>query len=254
MKNIRLIILLAAFNTLLTADNNKTAYHIEFGFERSTYSDNRYTDTQEYIQTKFPYSDKIVILRAENIDRYGKNDKNIAGEIYFKLDNQKYGFVQFSTSPTSNFMPQYSLGAHIYKGVNPVEFGFGYEFSKYRDQNINMIVPEYRYYLPNDWYFTQVLYYVIDNKSFAISNKIGKEAEGRYEYHIGYIYNDSNEAVEGLDMFENTESNRFEIAGEKQISQDWLIGANLSKEFYKNTKTLYKFNKPSFLFYLRRYL
>jgi len=254
MKKIKILILFIVLNSVLFAQDNNLTRHLEIGFERSTYSDDRYTDKTEYIQTKFPYQDKIVVLTAQNIDRYGKNDKNIAGEIYFKLDDKKSGFIDFSVSPTSNFMPEYSLGMHIYKGIDPVEFGFGYEFSKYSNQNINMIVPEYRYYLPHDWYFGQALYYVIDNQSFAVLNKIGKEVEYNYEYHIGYVYSDSNEAVEELNMFENTTSNKFELAGEKRISEDWLIGANLSKEFYKNTKTLYKFNKPSFLIYLKKYL
>lgn len=247
-----MLIIIIALNSALVAEENKPTYHLEIGFEKLTYSDDRYIDKTEYMQVKFPYTDKIIVLAVQNIDKYGKNDKNIEGEIYFELDDKQSGSIGFSASPTSNFMPIYSLWTHMYKGIDPVELGFGYQFSKYSNQNINTIVPEYRYYLPNDWYSNQAFYYVLDNKSFALSNKIGKDVENRYKYHIGYIYSDSKEGVEGLDMFANTKSNRYETAGEIYINRYWIFGANLSKEFYKNSNTGYKFDKASALLYIRR--
>lgn len=239
-------------NNKINEQNNENEKHIEVGFEHNSYSDRRYQDQKEYIQAKFPYLDKTIVLTAENISKFNKNDKNIAGELYFKSDNKKWGFINVSASPTSNFMPKYTLGIHLYKGIDSIEMGLGYEYTKYPNQNAHTLMPEYRYYLPNNWYINQTLYYVINNKSFAILNKIGKEAEKKYKYHIGYIYGDSNEAIEAQDMFKNTTSNRFELAGELYIWQNWSIGSNLSKEYYKNNETGYKFNKSGAFIYLRR--
>lgn len=230
----------------------KKKHHLEIGVENNSYSDDRFKDRREYIQTKFPYHDKTAVIRVEDIERYNKNDKNIDAEIYFELTHKKWGYFHFSVSPTSNFMPKYSIGAHIYKGYKNIEAGIGYEFSAYADQNINMFIPEYRYYLPNSWYINQTFYYVLENHSYAVSNTIGKEVENRYKYHITYVYSDSNEAIEAQDMYENTISNRFELGGEKQINEDWVMGGNISKEFYKNTKTGYRFNKPGLFVYIRR--
>lgn len=232
--------------------SDKKKHFIEIGVENYSYLDDRLKDKREYIQTKFPYRNQTVVLRTEEIDRYHKNDKNIDTEIYFESTNKKWGFFHLSFSPTANFMSKYAIGTHIYKGYQNIEVGIGYEFSAYTNQNINMLTPEYRYYLPNAWYIHQTLYYILENQSYAISNTIGKEVENRYKYYITYVYSDSNEAIEAQDMYENTISNRLEVGSEKQINEDWVVWGNLSKEFYQNTNTDYRFDKFGFLICLRR--
>ncbi len=205
---------------------------LEIGGIFYDYSDTRYSDNTFYIQYETPIKEYVAVGRLQETWRYGLRDTKLQADLYRAFKNFWWGYVTFSFSPEANFMPIVNTGAHIYKDIDWLELGFGYEYSHYRTADVHMLIPEYSIFFLQGFTWMQKLYYVPASASYALVSQLGYESNCHYKIQGEYTWSDSNEYIENNDAFQNSKSHMWRFSGEYRFRPEWTVGGALSYSNY----------------------
>ncbi len=204
------------------------------GYTRAKYSDRRYEDYTHYIEATLDISNKPLYLRISRTSRYGLTDTKIEGEFYPTLPKPYWGYFNFSYTPNDKFFSKYSLGWHQYYSYKSWQFGAGYTYSKYKRASIQLLSSEYSYYFTDLLYAKQSLRYIPSNKSWAILNQVKKESTKKtLGWYMNFTIANSNEYIENSNILRGTSSKSLEIGLEYPIKDNFTIGTNIDKSWFK---------------------
>jgi len=233
-------------------DKKHLAEHMAgIGFQRASYSDDRYRDRTNYIEMTLPIQEYTLYLKIQDTDRYNLNDKKILGEFYPKLPDPQWGYLSFSYTPDTDFFSQYSLGWHHFYGWKNWQFGVGYEWSRYNDEDISLLSAEYSYYFTEFLFVQQVVYYVPDNHSWALKNELKYHTPEHLEWYIDYIVSHSNEEISETNIMMGTDIDHLKFGGEYPVTKHYSIGGNAGREWLKDERNSY--SRDYFEFFIRLY-
>jgi len=214
-------------------------YMTGVGIKNADYSDNRYKDRTKYLEMTLPINEYTLYLKIEDTDRYGLNDKKIYGEFYPKLPDPQWGYLSFSYTPDADFLSRYSIGWHHFYGWMNWQFGAGYDWSRYQDEDISLLSAECSYYFSEYLFGRQVVYFVPDNHSWALKSELKYQTPWHLEWYIDYIASRSNEEIGQTNLLKGTDINQVEVGGEYLISEHFTVGGSIGKAWMKDDNYAY---------------
>jgi YaiO family outer membrane protein len=228
-------------------DKKHLAEHmVGIGFQRASYSDDRYRDRTNYVEMALPIQEYTLYLKVQDTDRYRLNDKKILGEFYPKLPDPQWGYLSFSYTPDTDFFSHYSIGWHHFYGWKNWQFGVGYEWSRYKEEDISLLSAEYSYYFNDFLFIRQVLYFVPDNHSWACKNELKYQTPEHFEWYIDYIVSHSNEEISETNIMMGTDIDHLQFGGEYPVTKHYTIGGNAGREWMKDERNTYSRNYVEF--------
>ena len=214
-----------------TKINEETKHMIGFGYENSNFSDERYLDNTKYIEMTMPLNTYTLYLKLLRTNRYNNQACKTEGELYPVLPKPHWGYLSFSLANNADFFSKYSIGWHHYYNWENWQWGVGYTFNDYKEDNINLLTGEYSYYFTDEYYFKQTFYYVPDNNSYALLNQIKYKNMSHLEGYINYTIAHSNEALQDSSLFTGTDGKTLELGLEYPFTPSTSMGISLSKEW-----------------------
>jgi len=238
-------------NLLITNHNYK--HMVGVGYDYFKYSIDRDTDNTKYIEATLPIYGWTLYNRVENTHRYGLEDTRYYAELYPTMPKPWWGYLSFSFTPSADFYAKYSIGWHQYYDIGNWEFGLGYNYAKYSSLSTNTLIANYTYYFNDNLFFTQTYYYVTDNESWSLSNKLEYRNSKMNKYYISYIKSDAYEENDeiGIKSSTNIKSDKFALGGEIPFATHYSFGFDVSYEKF-DTKYV-DYNKKELNMYLRYY-
>jgi YaiO family outer membrane protein len=212
--------------------NKKQEHMIGIGYDYFKFSDKRYTDNTKYIEATFPIRSFVLYNKIEDTHRYGLHDTQYYAELYPTMPKPWWGYLTFTFTPDADFYAKYSIGWFQYYDVSNWEFSLGYKYAKYSDSSTNTIVGSYTYYFTDLLYFTQKLYYVTDNDSWSVSNRVDYKISNKQRYYFGYIKSDSYEDDDYISniLRKGIKSDKFILGVELPIKEYHSVGFDTSYE------------------------
>ncbi|WP_345969169.1 YaiO family outer membrane beta-barrel protein [Sulfurimonas sp. HSL1-6] len=230
----------------------RTMVHaFEAGAESAGYSDNRDDDGRVYAGVEVPIARSVLVATAERVWRYGLYDTNVRGELYGAFGNGTWGYLSFSAAPDADFLPRYSLGGHLYKGVGHFEFGMGYVYSHYKESDTHLLVPEYSLYFGDRYTWNQKFYWIPESGSYALLNLLKYESACRWEAMLSYTRASSSEKVDIGNVFSHTDADMFRGEGSYRLTPEWMAGAALFYDHYRSDTAT--FDRRGASVYVKRY-
>lgn len=203
---------------------------VGIGIHRASYSDKRYKDETNYLEFTLPLNPYTLYGRVNKTKRYNLEDTKISLDFYPVLPQPFWGYLAVSLTPDADFFSKYSIGWHQYYGINNWEFKLGYVWNQYKMDSIHTLIGEYSYNFADNIFAKQTFYFVPDNNSWAIVNKIKYQSSCHTELSLTYTKSHSNEPIEDPTLFMSLDNNKIEAAGEYSFHKKNSIGFNLGFE------------------------
>ncbi|WP_461714403.1 YaiO family outer membrane beta-barrel protein [Thiomicrolovo sp. ZZH C-3] len=230
----------------------RTRLHaFEAGTELAGYSDKRDDDGRVYAGVEVPIARRVLVATAERVWRYGLYDTNVRGELYDAFGNGTWGYLSFSAAPDAAFLPRYSLGGHLYKGIGNFEIGMGYVYNHYKETDTHLLVPEYSIYFGDRYTWNQKFYWVPESGSYALLNLLKYESVCRWEAMLSYTRASSSEKVDIGNVFSHTDADMFRGEGSYRLTPEWMAGGALFYDHYRSDTAT--FERRGAGIYVRRY-
>ncbi|WP_345986977.1 YaiO family outer membrane beta-barrel protein [Sulfurimonas sp. HSL1-2] len=230
----------------------RTRVHaFEAGTELASYSDGRDDDGRVYAGIEVPIARRVLVAAAERVWRYGLYDTNVRGELYDAFGSGTWGYLSFSAAPDAAFLPRYSLGGHLYKGIGNFEIGMGYVYSHYKETDTHLLVPEYSLYFGNRYTWNQKFYWIPESGSYALLNLLKYESACRWDAVLSYTRASSSEKVDIGNVFSHTDADMLRGEGSYRLTPEWMAGGALFYDHYRSDTAT--FDRRGASLYLKRY-
>jgi YaiO family outer membrane protein len=221
--------------------SKKQEYMLGFGYDYFKFSDKRYTDNTKYIEATFPIGSFILYNKIEDTHRYGMHDTQYYAELYPTMPKPWWGYLEFTFTPDADFYAKYSIGWFQYYDIGNWEFSLGYKYAKYIESGINTIVGSYTYYFNDKLYFTQKLYYVTNNESWSVNNRLDYKISNKHKYYFAYIKSDSYDGEDYISSIlrKNIKSDKYILGAEFPILEHHSVGFDTSYEDFDTINNNY---------------
>lgn len=182
-----------------------------FGFfDYSSGIDEERTGSLEVAKSFNKYT---AVARFEALDRFGLSDQQISGEFYSPLWEKSWGYLSASVGIDAEFVADWTLGGEIYQGLalfapalSPLEASFGYRHMSFPAAEVDILIPGITFYLPNNVWITEKLYYVPDTDASTLLSQLAWRPGKRLQFQFSGAFGTAAERVASLDDVRRTDT------------------------------------------------
>ncbi len=166
-----------------------------FGYEYTSYSDDRYLDQSKFLEFTLPIKRFTIYGKIEDTNRYSLHDTKIYAEIYPTGFNGYWGYLSLSITPQPDFYSRYSIGAYLYKNIGDEELGVGYLYSRYSDIGTHLLTLQLRHYFNAYLSLKGAYSYEFRSRSYAFELALSYETPCHLKSKIAYLYSSAHEEI-----------------------------------------------------------
>lgn len=217
--------------------------YAKLGYSHYTYTNGVPDERNWVIEAAKPFGDLTFVGRVEPLNRFGRHDTPLSGELYSPLWQRAWGYLSASGTINPSFAPNWTLGGELFQGLGdlspylgPVELSFGYRHMRFKQDSIDLLEPGVTIYLPFNFWLTEKIYYVPDQGSITLSSQLTWRPTDRIQLFVSGGFGTSGERIVAVRDF---------IRVPTRIIQGGVIfpiGERFSGEvlgYYEDRSTLY---------------
>ena len=190
-----------------------------------------------------PIGDQTLVLRAEPLNRFGRQDTPVSAEYYSPLWERAWGYVAVQGTINPHFTPNYSFIGDVHQGLGAlhsslarIEVSIGYRRLNFKQDDIDLLLPAVTFFLPFNLWLTEKVYYVPDTGAITLALQLTWRPHDRVQFYASGSFGTSGERIVATQDFTRISSHTIQGGAILPVGRLFSIEVT---GFYEDRSILY---------------